>query len=327
MKKITKEALALDLTGYTDYVDRKIEFIDQIIAGAPTIAEINPIMGVRAGDWVEMPVFNTSVNWQTGNCVNTPTGATTVIKPRLTKIVRLTDREEICLDEFDRVLPMIQKESARNTELPISEMYLNAKVRLNAYWLEKAFYQGDTDLLSGNLSKIDGILKKADSETADLAYYTTFDSFDPSEAEAFIDSLLANRNEIMREMDNLIIKMDQGKFDILSNALLSKYGIAGTGIYTDFAAMNQVGMNKFRYKQTNVMVESTHGLNGNGSIIISDVIDNFKYFTSDAKDQYDVQLEYSSYHKRMVSDLVFAMGFDYRRPETVIYAKFVPAVS
>lgn len=322
IKKVTAEEFALDVSGYTDFKDRTGEIIANVIAGAPTLSTLTPQTGAKANTIVELNILSTDVTWSNANCVNTETGDNTVLEPRPVNVKRLTDREELCLDELDAKLPMIQKAGARNEELPFAEKFMNLKVANNSKELEKAAWQGDTALPSGNLSKVNGWLKIADGETASLAGYEVFSTFTTANAIAHVQDMLAYRSEAMYEMDDLILYIDQPKFSILSQAVIAAYGVAGTGMYTNLGQENQLGVQEFMFPGTNVRVRATHGLNGNGSLWLTNE-SNMRYVTDLESDKETVDLFFDKYHKRLVSDLVFSIGFQYEFPENVVYFKYV----
>jgi len=315
-----------DLTAYSDYVANTGEIIANVIAGAPTLTDLTPMLGVKANTTAQLNILSTSVTWSNGNCVSTATGESVVLDPRTVAVKRLSDRELLCLDLLDAKLPMIQSAGAKNEELPFGALYMDLKVKENAKELEKLAWQGSTSLVSGNLSKADGFLKIADGEIASLAYHNTFATFTVSNAITVIQEALANRSEVMYEMDNLVIFMDQPKYAILNQAIIAAYGVSGTGAFVNAGVENQTGVQEMIFPGTNVRVRATHGLNGNGSIFMTN-LDNLRYATDMESDKESVELFFDKYHKQLVSDIVFAIGFQYQFPENVVYLEYAPVVS
>lgn len=311
-----------DLSDYSAYVGNTGEIIANVIAGAPTLTKLIPMMGVKADTTAPLNILSTGVTWTNGNCVSTATGESVVLAPRSISVKRLSDRELLCLDEIDAKLPMIQASGAKNEELPFSALFINLKVAENSKELEKLVWQGNTSLVSGNLSKANGLLKIADGETSDLAYYATYSTFTTSNAISRIQTALDNRSEKMYEMDNLVVWLDQPKYSILSQAIIAAYGIAGTGAFVNTGVENQMGVQEMMFPGTNVRIRGTHGLNGNGSIFMTNE-NNLRYATDLESDRESVELFYDKYHKQLVSDLVFAIGFQYEFPENVVYIKYV----
>lgn len=315
-----------DLANYADYIGNTGEIVANVIAGAVTLANLIPMTGVKANTTAQLNILSTDVQWTNGNCVATGTGSATVIEPRAISVKRLSDRELLCLDEIDAKLPMIQAAGAKNEELPFSALFMDLKTKANSKELEKAVWQGDTTLLSGNLSKVKGFLKIADAETGALAYYNTFATFIVGNAITIIQEALDNRSEAMFEMDNLVIYIDQPKYSILSQAIIAAYGVAGTGVFVNTGVENQTGIQQMIFPGTTVTIRATHGLNGNGSIFMTNE-SNLRYATDLESDKESVELFYDKYHKQLVSDIVFSIGFQYEFPENVVYLKYSPVVS
>lgn len=323
-KKVTGEEFALTVSAYTDYKDRSGEIIADVIAGAPTLNNLTPQTGAKANTTVELNILSTGVTWSNADCVATETGNNTVLAPRPVSVKRLSDRELMCLDVLDAKLPMIMKPGANNQELPFEELFINLKVSENSKELEKAAWQGDTALSSGNLSKVNGWLKIAGAETSSLAGYGTFATFTAANAIATVQTVLALRSAEMYESEDLILYMDQPKYAILAQALLAAYGVAGTGAYTNLGNQNQEGNMEMMFPGTNVRIRATHGLNGNGSLFLTPE-HNLRYVTDLESDYETVDIFFDKYHRQLVSDLIFAVGFQYEFPEQVVYYKYVPA--
>lgn len=326
MKKITAEEFALTVSGYTDYKQRIPEIIADVIAGAPTLANLVPQTGAKANTTVDLNILATDVTWSNANCVDGETGNNTVLSPRPVAVKRLSDRELLCLDELDAKLPIIQSAGAKNDSLPFEEVFIDLKVKNNSKWLEKLAWQGNTVAGVGNLGKATGYLKIADGETGALAGYDTFSSFTPSTCITLVNEILDLRTPEMYESDDVTLYMDLPKFSMLSRALTAAFGIAGTGMNLDTANENQSGQNEFMYPGTNVRIKGTHGLNGNGSLFLT-MESNLRYATDLESDKEEVDVFYDKYHKKLVSDLVFAIGFQYQFPEQAVYYKYVPAIS
>ncbi len=320
-----KEEFALDVSAWTNYIDRQSDIIANVIAGAPSLKNITPMVGAKANTTVEFPVLTVDVVWQSGDCIASGTGATTILKPRTATVKRFTDREELCLDKLDAVLPMIQSAGARNEELPFGQLYMDLKVQKNANQLEKAAWRSNLTGQTGNLAITNGWLAIADSEIADLGYYSTFTGMTAANALTFVQELLDNRTDIMFEMDNLIINTSLTNASYIAQAIrnLGNGAIfAGTGAYENNGQLNQAGFVEFYIPGENVRVRGTHGLNSNNSLFMTSE-DNLKYITDLEHDKENVELFYDKSHKALVSDIVFSMTFQYAFPENVSYIKKV----
>jgi len=132
-----------------------------------------PQTGIKAGSSTDLNILTTNVTWSAGDCVATETGDNTVLAPRNISVVRLTDRELLCLDKLDAKVPQLVAAGARNEEMSFSEAFINLKVAANAKELEKLAWRGNVAAGSANLALTDGFLKIADGETGALAYYAT----------------------------------------------------------------------------------------------------------------------------------------------------------
>lgn len=324
-KKVDQE-FNIDVTGYTDYKDRNHDIISNVIAGAPFVASLMPMTGVKANTIVELNIFSTDVTWSNADCVTGETGDNSVVEPRLVSAKRLTDRETLCLDKLDAKLPMFQAAGANNQELTWSDLFIQKKVEKNAYWLEKLAFQGDTTIVgaTNNLNKANGWLKIADGETAVLGYYNTFSSFTVTNAIDVIDEAVMNRSETLRAMpiDELVILMDNMSFDILARAYTAAYGLNSTGVFLNTGAENQAGVRMMKDPNSGIMIQATHGLDGNGSIWLTNR-SNMRYVTDLESDKDTVDLFFDKYHRALVSDIIFTIGFQYEFPENVVYLKYV----
>lgn len=320
-KEIKDEIFSLDVSAYDTYISNKGELIANLIAGAPTLRTLVPQFGVKANTIEQLNILTTEVKWSTGDCV---TGATdsTVIAPREIEAVRLTDREEMCLDKLDAKLPMIQSAGANNQELPFANLYMDLKVAENSFQLEKLVWRGNTSTGTGNLALVDGYLAIADGETGSLGYYATFSGITSGNAISTIETLINNRTEVMYEMDNVIIWMSQGDFGILSQAIIAAYGISGTGVYLNIGNQNELGYQEMVYPGTNVRIRGTHGLNSNRSIFATNE-NNLRYGTDLESDRERVDIFFDKYHRALVSEIIFSFGVQYEFPENVLYIKKV----
>jgi len=319
---IIKEIFALSVSGYGDFVDRKSEIIANLICGAPTLESLVPMTGAKAGTTVELNMLSTAVTWQGGDCVTTATGTTT-LAPRSVAVKRITDREELCLDKLDAKLPMIQKAGARNEELPFAQLFMDLKVANNSKQLEKLAWRGSLTGGTGNLGLADGWIMKAEAETSSLAYYSTITAFTNTN-DAYIisklEAILTNRSDEMREMETTIW-CSPAYFSIISKALRTTYGMNGTGVYTNAGAGNLEGrIQEMWYPGENVLIKATHGLSSNDSLFCTFQA-NLRYVTDMESDKENVELFFDKYHKALVSDIIFSIGFQYEMPEHVIYMK------
>lgn len=321
-RKLTYEDFALDVSAWTGYVDRKGEAIANAIASTPTLDSFMPMPNVQANTIVQLPILSTSVYWSNADCVDSGTGATTSIVPRQMSVKRLTDVEDLCKEQLDAVLPLINK-SALNTDIPFAELYMDRKLAINAKELEIAAWIGSTASGTGNLGKVTGLLTIAESETSSLGYYATASAtaFNATNIEATFDNFLDNRPDLLFELDNVEIYVSYGVAQTLAQALLTKYGIGGTGFFVNTGEVNDGGFQTFMYKQTGVRIKGTYALKNKG--IIAMPSDN-KYmgFGVDS-DQDNITLKYNDWHMKTRSVIKFNAGFQYMFPENVMYIKLV----
>lgn len=318
--EIKKEIFSLDVSGYSDFVDRKEEIIADIFASTPTLGDLVPQVGAKAGTTVELNILESETILQNGQCVTDFSGSTTLY-PREAKIARITNRKNMCIDKLDAKLPMIMKPGARNEELPFAEQYINLEVANTANLLEKQVWQGDATGSTVNLNNFDGYLKISLGETADLAYYNTFSSFTGTTAIDVMDEALANRSEKMWDDNDVVAYVSQPFFYALTKAIRSVEGINPTGAYNDSGHEEQVSKNAIYYPGTSVVVKATQGLNGNNSVFIT-TQGNLRYLTDLESDKENVDLFFDKYHKELVSDLVFGMAVQYEFADRVILLEY-----
>lgn len=315
--ELKREIFALDVDSLPNFIDNKGEVIVNLMSGSPTLAGLMPLTGAKANTRVQLNILNSEINWETGDCVNNVTGDVTSINPRYIDMVRLTDREELCLDKLDAKLPMIMSAGARNEDLPFANQYIDLKVNLNSRQLEKLAWRGDTISGLGNLSKANGYLEIANSEVYDLEYYSTFADF-ASDPIGIIDNFITNRSDQMFESDDFEIYMELSYYSILAKKIRDTFGYNATGAYLDGGNENQDGQLRMNYPGTNITIVATPGLNGS-NVIFATMHSNLRYATDLENDKEDVELYFDKYHKQLVSDIVFTIGFQYEFPEKVMY--------
>jgi hypothetical protein len=307
------ENFALTPTGYADFVGRENEVISQIIAGAPTLADLIPQIGIKAGSSTDLNILRTDVTWSSADCISTETGDNTTLKPRNISVVRLSDRELLCLDKLDAKIPQLQRAGAMNDELSFSDAFMNLKIKSNAKQLEKLAWLGNVSTGSGNLALTDGFLAIAGSETADLAFYGTA-SASPILSTIIADVRVAlnNRTDEMYE-NGSVIYMSSANAAMLSQALVDA-NLFNYGQVSE----DENGTLSFNFPGTNVKVKGTYGLSGNNSFFLT-LEGNLRMGTDLENDKENVELFFDRYHKQLVSDIVFAAGFQYEFPEQVVY--------
>jgi hypothetical protein len=317
----------LNVSALSDAVTKE-EIIADVIAGAPTLAGLNPFTGHKAGTTVEMPILDASVVWTNSLCNSEATGGDVVLAPRNAKINQISYRTELCIDKISAKLPQIMSAGARNEDLPFASLLVNYLASLNVKEVEKAAWQGDSDLTgtTNNLNKVEaGWLKIASGETADLAHYATFTAFTVSNAVAlFQDSVIAKLPEdAFTEGTEITAYLSNTNFVTLQRALVNDYGVAATGIFQNTGAINQAGTNEMYWPgYSNIKIKATYGLSkANGGDIFVTTENNLAYLTDLESDMEDVDVFFDKKSKSLIVDMVFALGFQYAFPGNVIYLK------
>lgn len=324
--KFETENFGFDVSAYTDAKERSNELIVAMIEKDPLLGEISVATGNKAGVTAELNVLKSNVNYSNADCVTVATGDSTVIEPRSVKVYRLTDREELCLDNLDAKLPQLQRAGARNTDLTFSQLYIDEKLAKGSKENIKMAFQGDRSIVGNtNLNKVDGWLKLAKSESAKLAFYDTAAVINASTVLGLISDLTVNRSQMQLDNSNeLVIFVNNATFDMISAALIAEYGINPTGVFGDTGYQNQAGNRKMKDPSTGIIIEATSGLDGKGGLFMT-TKENLVLATDLEHDKEDVDLYYSKDKKAMIYDLVWTAGFTYYFPELVSYIEYVPA--
>lgn len=315
IQKFKEQAFAWSVGTMPDITMPAKEVVANVIAGSKTLAGLTPVLGVKANTSQQLATFSNGVNWNTADCVVTPTGTTSIL-PRNLDAVRLTDREEYCLDELDRAIPAMMKSGAYNDEVSFENVIVDNKIKNNAKTLEKLAFQGSITGGTGNMGVTNGWVEIAKQEYLSLDYYATFTGFSASNAMSLVEGIINDRSEAMREVDDYTIWMSQSYYAILAKALLTAYGIFGAGQFVNTGSENQTGAEEMIYPGTNVKIKATHGLNTANHIFATNE-SNLTYGTDLENDKEKVEVFFSQYHKRLVTDLVFTMAFQYYFPENV----------
>ncbi len=325
-EEIRKELFSFDVSNYTDWVDRKAELIADLIAGAPTLENLIPMTGIKAGTVVELPRFSNVVEWQTGNCPTAFSGTTT-IQPRTINPVFINDRESLCPDELTAKLPMLQAAGARQEDISFADLFMEQKIKNNSKELEKLAWVGSLTGGSGNLAFTDGWIEVANAELGSLAFTEEFGGLSAGSASitiAQIRTILNNRTDEMRERDDIVIYMSPADFDIVAEALVDTFGIDPTGLFLNTGDENQLGQVQVMKwpGASGVLLKATHGLSSDGSLFCT-FQDNLIFATDLESDLEEVSMFYDKFHKALVSDIVFTIGFQYKQSEHVIYIRKV----
>jgi hypothetical protein len=307
------EKFNLTVSGYADFVGRETEVISEIVASAPTLKNLVPMTGIKANSSTDLNILSTDVTWTSGDCVATETGDNTVLKPRLISVKRLSDRELICLDKLDAKVPQLQAAGAMNDSLSFSDALINLKVAKNAKALEKLAWGGSLTGGTGNLALADGYCEIAKGETGSLAYYSTMTA---QTKATIIDTIqtkvLDKRTDEMFE-NGATIYMSNAYASFLSQALIDK-----NLFHFGQVAENADGTMSFVYPGTNVKIVGTYGLNASSNLFCT-IDGNLRFGTDMESDRETVEVFYDKYHKQLVSDIVFAAGFQYELASQVIF--------
>jgi len=120
----------------------------------------------------------------------------------------------------------------------------------------------------------------------------------------------------MRE-DGSVLFMSSAYVSLLSQALVDA-NLFNYGQVSE----NENGLMEFNFPGTNVKIKGTYGLSSNNSMFLT-IEGNLRYGTDLENDKENVELFFDKYHKQLVSDLVFAAGFQYELPSQVVYVKTI----
>lgn len=315
-EKDVKLKFALDTTGYADFEGRASEVIGEVIASAPTLGMLVPQTGIKAGSSTDLNILRTNVTWSTGDCVATETGDNTVLSPRNISVTRLTDRELLCLDKLDAKVPQLVAAGARNEELSFADAFIDLKVKANAKELEKLAWRGSLTGGTANLAVADGFLEIAKGETADLAYYATQTASTLSTIISDVREALDNRTDEMRENGSILF-MSSAYASMLSQALVDA-NLFNYGQVSE----NEDGTMEFKFPGTNVKIKGTYGLSSDNSLFLT-IEGNLRYGCDLENDKENVELFFDKYHKQLVSDMIYSIGFQYEFPEQVVFIERV----
>jgi hypothetical protein len=221
---------------------------------------------------------------------------------------------------------MLQKAGANNEELPFADVYMGLKLAENSKQVEKLAWRGDLTGGTANLAVTDGWLAKANAETGSLGYYATFSGLSEGQASVTIAQLrtiLSNRTDELRERADTTINCAPADFEIIANAIVDTYGIAGTGLYMNSGSEIQLGnVQEMFWPGSNVKIKATHGLSSNNSLFCT-YEQNLRYTVDLASDQDTVDMFFDKYHRALVSDIIFTIGFNYEQPAHVLYVRKV----
>ncbi|MCP4761465.1 MAG: hypothetical protein GY870_06760 [archaeon] len=259
---------------------------------------------------MDLNILKTDVTWSSANCVATETGDNTSLNARKISTTRLSDRELMCLDDISAKVPQLLRAGAYEDEITFSEALIELKVKQNAKQLAKLAFQGSITGGTGNLALADGYLEIAKGESGDLAHYATTTG---STLSTIIDDVrvaLNNRTDEMFE-NATTIYMGVANASLLSQALVDANLFNFGQVKED-----ELGYLSFMFPGTNVKVVGTPGMAGGFFMTVDG---NLRYGCDLENDAESVEVFFDKYHKQLVSDIVFSIGFQYHEPAQVIF--------
>lgn len=318
---LTKESFEsqnfdLDLSDYTNWEDRRGDIITNIFAGSPTLGDLIPMTGVAYDTTVKLAILDTSVVW--GDPCGSPTASgPTTVSPRSCTPALLSEAEVLCPLQLKPILPMIMAVGSRQENLGgLAGAYTNLKINKNSNLLEQLAWRGDTGG-SGNLSKTDGFIKIALSETSALAHYGTFSSFTVGTSSAALIELAISKRTTKMRNEICYMYVSESYYDIIRQTILTIWGINPTGNFLNSGDENQLGVQMMQWPGTNVVIKSTPGLNTDNHIFLTRN-GNLRYVTDLESDRDDVRLNFNPYDNKVYYNLMYTAGFQYELPEDVV---------
>ncbi len=323
-EKFTKEFYDFDITvsGYTnDFVYRDDEIISQAVESSEIMLGITPITGIKAGTTKDINFLIDDVVWNNGACGVTAAGTST-LAPRTVAVSYIYDRFTMCTGDLSQKIPQLLKAGAYDENLGDGLMnhLVQHRVDVNAKYVEKALFLGDTVSGTGNMAKVNGLLAIAGGETGDLAHYGTFSGFTSGNAVATIETIATNRSDVSFEIEDFTIYVSLSDFSIIKAAYLAAFPtmINGSDVYFN----EKLVKNTFRHPVENIMIKGTHALTGNGSAFAMPYSE-MRYAVDLQAELQAIDVFYEKKDKKYYFDIIFGLGFQYIDPANVIYIEKV----
>jgi hypothetical protein len=160
VKNLVKSKFDYDVSALPAYIDQeRDQLLVRQVTDARSLNYVTVQSGVKGTEALKL--MTTQVVYQTGGCGMTPSGNTVFTNRNIT-VNPIGYMQKFCNENL--VGKWTQKAlraglASQNEALPFEEAFTNHILELNALEVDKLIWQGDTDLVSGNLSFANGFKK------------------------------------------------------------------------------------------------------------------------------------------------------------------------
>lgn len=158
--------MSFDVTALENYTKENVEtLIVKSFFDAKTqqliTANGHLMTGVKTAE--RLPLFDTDAIFQDGSGCGWNASGTTVVSAKVITVAAIKIQEALCPKELNRTyLQLTLKAGVQQEAIPFEQTYTETKASKTAQQMEVLIWQGDTDSMSANLDKIDGVIKIVD---------------------------------------------------------------------------------------------------------------------------------------------------------------------
>lgn len=296
-----RSEFALSVAGLVDYINENETplLTKSLFEGktADIIAnEGNIMLGVKSVEKISL--LATDAIFQNGDgCTRVSSGNTSLTQRSIT-VGTIAVVEDICVSELDKkFIGHKMARGANQNKLPFEQEYAELKAKTVSKQLEKAIWQGDTNInYDANLNKFDGFIKIIDAGSpvlSNVAAYgaasiTTGTGITTSNVKAIVNSLWLALPADVTGQDDIRIFCGWDTFNKFINAFTDQnlFNFAPSG--SEVSAANGTVI----IPGTNYRLTAVHGLDGTNRL--------FGIRTSNMVEATDMESDYEDF--RMIPD-------------------------
>ena len=262
--------MAFDVSALGAYTKQSLKpLLTSAVIGAKTQEKILKkgilLTGVKSAEAI--PLMDTDAVFQQQSCSFDPSGTTTFTQRTVT-VGKIKVNEKLCPRDLETKFTQealnagSNYDSFGNTEFETA--FMDKKTARIAAQNEVALWQGDTNSVTANLNKFDGLIKLIDAGSpidANVSGFTgiaTVTTLSQSNAIAVVKGVKNAIPSALKGMEGLEICCGYDFFDMFVDA-----GIAANLFHYDY---NDASNYEMKIPGTNIMLTALHGLDGTGDL-------------------------------------------------------------
>lgn len=311
--------MAFDVSGLAAYVDQNRDgLIGKTVAGAKSTRVLDLQTGFKSAGAINR--LDTDVILQDGSSCGRTASGTTTLDQRILTVGEITVAENLCVKDLNAKYTQHQvKPGSKDDEVPFEEEYTSLKTKKINQVNEVAIWQGDTDSVTVNLKRFDGLIKLIDAEASVIDGNTSAAS---SITSANVIGLV---NDMYAAIPAALLEADGGDTDVGDLAILMGSDTFRTYVLALAAA------NLYHYDATNsnleIMIPATNvkamalgGITGTDRMFAGKIGSSggFVVGVDLENEEEEFDMWYSKDDKVVKFDASWKMGTQIKWPEEIV---------